>query len=298
MNAPVAVLAGTARPNFLVLTPLCVCLGLAAAGGVPAEPGGYLLLALALVGALFAHASVNMFNEHEDFRTGLDLETERTPFSGGSGTLPERPYGAAATLAAARLALAATVAVGTILLYLRGPALVPVGLLGLLLVGFYSTHIVRWPAASLIAPGLGFGPLMVLGTAFVLDGEYSARASFAALVPLFLVNGLLLLNQFPDVEADTRVGRRNLPIVVGRRAAALVFGVLALGAFAAIGVGIAGSWLPPWAALALLPGLGAPVLVARVHRHANDMERLTPLLGWNLALTLATIALLALALLM
>ena len=32
--------------------------------------------------------AVNIINEWSDMRTGIDLQTERTPFSGGSGTLP------------------------------------------------------------------------------------------------------------------------------------------------------------------------------------------------------------------
>ena len=35
----------------------------------------------------------------------------------------------------------------------------------------------------------------------------------------FLVNNLLLLNQFPDVQADQSIGRRHFPLVAGRRAA-------------------------------------------------------------------------------
>jgi len=43
---------------------------------------------LALLGAFLAHVSVNTLNEYYDFKSGLDLETIRTPFSGGSGALP------------------------------------------------------------------------------------------------------------------------------------------------------------------------------------------------------------------
>jgi len=42
----------------------------------------------AFVGALFAHISANVFNEYFDFKSGIDLNTQRTPFSGGSGILP------------------------------------------------------------------------------------------------------------------------------------------------------------------------------------------------------------------
>jgi len=37
------------------------------------------------------------------------------------------------------------------------------------------------------------------------------------MVPGLLVSDLLLLNQFPDVEADRTVGRKHLPILLGRK---------------------------------------------------------------------------------
>jgi len=250
------------------------------------------LVALVLIGALLAHISVNMLNEYEDFVSGLDLATVRTPFSGGSGALPAQPAAARQARRWGLLALVGTLLIGLLLLYERGPGLLPPGLLGILLVGVYSTHIVRWPLASLVSAGLGFGPLMVTGTAFVLSGSYLATAVAASLVPFFLVSDLLLLNQFPDVEADRAVGRRNVPIVLGRRASSLVYGAFLAGAYGSIAAGLAWGILPSAAAVALLPGLAAPLLALRVRRNADDRERLVPLLGWNVALTLITIVLL------
>ena len=298
MSSRIAVLAGTVRPNFLVLTPACVLLGMAVAdadSGADSAPR-YLLLGLILLGALLAHVSVNMLNEYEDFRSGLDFHTERTPFSGGSGSLPGQPGAAGTILAGGLLSLVATVAIGIALLYFRGPGLLPLGLLGLLLVATYSTHIVRWPLASLVAPGLGFGPLMVMGTAFVVGGSYTAGAFVASLVPFFLVSNLLLLNQFPDVEADRDAGRSNLPIRIGRRASSVVYAIFLGGAFGTLVLGTLSGYLPWAAALALVPGLAAPALALHARRWADDVKRLEPVLGWNVALTLGTIGLLALGL--
>jgi 1,4-dihydroxy-2-naphthoate octaprenyltransferase len=67
-----------------------------------------------------------------------------------------------------------------------------------------------------LAPGLGFGPLMVMGTEVALAGQYTLEGFVASLVPFFLVNNLLLLNQYPDIEADKAVGRRHFLVVYGR----------------------------------------------------------------------------------
>ena len=78
--------AGVARLPFLMLPLTLVANGAAAA----AYEGSFSWLhtVLALVGLLALHAAVNALNEASDMRTGIDLRTQRTPFSGGSGTLP------------------------------------------------------------------------------------------------------------------------------------------------------------------------------------------------------------------
>ncbi|MDH5182207.1 MAG: prenyltransferase, partial [Gammaproteobacteria bacterium] len=83
-------LLGATRPPFLILTPACVFLGYATAT-LAAPQIDMMLFLLVLAGALCAHISVNAFNEYFDFKSGLDLHTTRTPFSGGSGSLPANP---------------------------------------------------------------------------------------------------------------------------------------------------------------------------------------------------------------
>ena len=215
------------RLPFLILTPACVLLGLGTAvwtAGTVSIP----LAVLAFVGALCAHISVNAFNEYFDFKSGLDLTTKRTPFSGGSGTLPGNPAVAHLALRIAWITFAITGLIGVYFLYIRGLYLLPIGLLGLLIIFAYTPWLTHNALLCLIAPGLGFGPLMVMGTDFVLTGAYSQTAFIASLVPFFLVNNLLLLNQFPDVEADRGIGRKHFPIIVGTRISAFVYGAFLL----------------------------------------------------------------------
>ena len=81
---------GPMKPAFLSLTPVSVLLGWAVADW---QAGGVSMVQLwwAFIGAVASHISVNAFNEYLDFRSGLDSRTQRTPFSGGTGTLPEVP---------------------------------------------------------------------------------------------------------------------------------------------------------------------------------------------------------------
>jgi 1,4-dihydroxy-2-naphthoate octaprenyltransferase len=284
------------RAPFLLLTPACVLLGLGTAvwSGVPVSTEYF---AITLVGALSAHISVNVLNEYFDYRSGLDRLTRRTPFSGGSGTLPAHPEMVSTALYIAVLSFAVTAAVGVYLIATQGVGLLPIGLLGLLIVCLYTGVINRSPLLCLVAPGLGFGPLMVLGVHYVLTGEYTWSAFVASLVPFFLVSNLLLLNQFPDVEADSSVGRRNLPVLLGRRASARVFGLFLLLAYLVIIFGVFLEHLPRATLVGLTTAVLAAPLFVGVQRHADDPARLVPYMALNVVVTVITPLMVSLGLL-
>jgi len=207
-------LFNTLRPAFLLLTLVCVFLGAATviADGYTINPG---ILLLVLLAALLAHISVNMLNEYSDFKTRLDYYTTRTPFNGGSGALLLNPEKADAVLVAGIISLLLSCLIGLYFISQYGYALIPLGLVGLLLVITYTPWLNRHPFLCLLAPGTGFGLVMVCGTQFVLQGQYSSLAWQAALLPFFLGNNLLLLNQYPDRQADQKAGRYHFPIAYG-----------------------------------------------------------------------------------
>jgi 1,4-dihydroxy-2-naphthoate octaprenyltransferase len=288
-------LLGPMRLPFLILTPACVLLGIAAAawtsGGVNIAHAG-----LALLGGVGAHISVNALNEYFDFRSGLDFRTQRTPFSGGSGTLPENPSASRMALLTGLIALAITAAVGVYFVLVQGLALLPLGILGLLIIVAYTTWISHQPLLCLLAPGIGFGLLMVMGTSLVLAGEHTWTAFIASLVPTFLVSDLLLLNQFPDAEADQTVGRRHVLIVYGKRVGSLIYTAFLIGAYLTIVIGVIFRVLP----LASLLGLGSLIFavpaIQGALQHADNIEALIPALGQNVLVNILTPVLVAVGL--
>ena len=102
------------RFPFLILTFACVFLGasIVAANQVPIN---FPFLGMALFGALFAHISVNTLNEYFDFKSGLDLITDKTPFSGGSGALPQNPEMLSTVFKVGIASLIATLMIGSFL---------------------------------------------------------------------------------------------------------------------------------------------------------------------------------------
>jgi len=283
------------RVPFLVLTPACAVLGIASAVYATGTVRP-LHVALALLGAVLTHLSVNTLNEYFDFRSGLDFRTRRTPFSGGSGVLPQNPGLARYALALGAGALLLAALIGVYFLRLRGPLLLPVGLIGAVVIVAYTPWFAHQPVLCLLAPGLGFGLCMVMGTHFVLTGRYGWTAFLAALVPFFLVSDLLLFNQFPDVEADRSIGRRNFPILLGRKASSLLYAAFLLAAYLAIVFGVAFDLLPRLCLIGLLTLALAVPAAHGAYRHADDVEKLTPFLGMNVLINLLTPTLVAVGL--
>lgn len=292
----VKTLLGPMRVPFLILAPACVLLGLGtavwSAGAV--SP---LHFVITLIGAVASHISVNSFNEYFDFKSGLDFKTQRTPFSGGSGTLPARPELAKQALATAVVSAVVVCLAGIYFLKVWGLSLLPLGIAGVLIVILYTPWLARNSLACLIAPGLGFGTLMVVGTHFALTGEYSRTALAASFVPFFLVSNLLLLNQFPDVEADRSVGRKNYPVELGRKKSSVIYGVFTLGAFVAIVVSVMLGYLPRASLIGLAALAIAVPAVRGAWRFADDVKGLAPAMGLNVVLNIVTPVLVAVGLL-
>lgn len=278
---------GPMRLPFLILTPACVALGFGAALWTQGYVAPFQVI-MVLVGAVSAHISVNAFNEYFDFKSGLDFHTQRTPFSGGSGTLPANPHMAKHALVIAIATFTVVVGIGFYFLIVRGPALLAIGILGLFLLIFYTPWIAHYPYMCLVAPGLGFGPFMVIGTHVALTGSYSWTAFVASMIPFFLVSNLLLLNQFPDVEADRDVGRKHLPIVIGRRASSLLYVGFLLMAYLSLIWGVYNQYLPK----ASLVGLATAILAVPVsigsYRYAENVKKLIPSMGINVAINILT----------
>jgi 1,4-dihydroxy-2-naphthoate octaprenyltransferase len=232
----------------------------AAGAAVGLTVGSFDLLAtlLALVGLVALHVAVNALNEASDFETGIDLETEPTPFSGGSKTLPHEDITPTAARRLGWAAVAVGVAVGAYFLVTVGWVLVPVYVVGAATVLAYTTVLTRYGVGELGA-GLGLGALPVVGTVLVQGGSVPPATWPVSVAAFAATFNLLLLNEFPDELADRAGGRRNLVHRLGRpRAGQLYVAVVALAPLA-LAVGVLVGQLPAIALLGVVP----TVLLAR-----------------------------------
>jgi len=250
---------------------------------------GYAILAI--VGLLIAHAAVNIFNDYFDAKSGLDYKTSRTPFSGGSGATPDGLMTISQDLWLGIICFILLIPIGAFFVWEKGLMLLPLLLAAALLIVLYTPVILKmgYPEWS---PGLGLGILPVMGAYYVHTGAYTCSAFIASVPSYLLVHNLLLLNEFPDVEADKTVNRRTLPIVIGKKKAAYVFSVFVVLVYVWIVWGVLSRNMPVFTLLTLLT-LPVAISVIRGAFRYDDMEQFLPVMSKNVQLILSVQALVA-----
>jgi 1,4-dihydroxy-2-naphthoate octaprenyltransferase len=253
----------------------------------------YFIIFLVLLTATFAHISVNMLNEYYDFKSGLDLITKKTPFSGGSGALPGNPEMAKLVHYAGLTSLLLTVIIGLYIMLVRGIEILPFGIVGVVLIIFYTQWLNRFPLLTLIAPGLGFGILMVVGTHVLLSAEQTQLPWLVSLVPFFLINNLLLLNQYPDIKADASVGRNTFPIAFGLKTSNIIYTLFMLVAYLLILYLIIKGYLPILSCIALLPMGFSVFSLSGAIKYSSNIGSYPQYLATNVAAATLTPLLLA-----
>jgi len=273
------------RPQFLLLSVVLAFLGTCMAWYDGYFHLGYALLAF--VGLLLCHISVNTLNDYFDYRSGIDLEVRRTPFSGGSGILPAAllPPRQVFWFGLVSLLVAIPIGVYFVMTLDRGWLLLPLLLIAAICVLLYTPFILKlgWPEW---APGLGMGALPVLGVYFIQTSTY-LPAIVACIPSGILVHNLLLLNEFPDTEADRKAGRKTLPITMGKAKASIVYSVLTVVVYLWIIGGVATGQMPPFSLIALLTLPLAIKAIQGALKH-QDMSKLVPAMGNNVLVVLLT----------
>jgi 1,4-dihydroxy-2-naphthoate octaprenyltransferase len=223
------------------------------AGGALAYVNGGFSLApflAALLGGVLLHSGTNIVNEIYDVRQGIDTITSpRASHALVKGRLTER-----AAFVAAALAFALAVVVGLYLVALRGPAIVVLGVIGLVGGWGYTAPPLQYKYRALGVPlvFLLMGPLMVAGTYFAVTGTWSVDALILSVPVGLLVAAILHGNEWRDIGEDTRAGIVTLSSRIGREWAHYSYVALVLGAYITLGLAVAFGLLPPATLLAIV----------------------------------------------
>jgi len=217
------------------------------------------LAPVAMLALLLVHAATDVTNEVEDFARGVDSEDKMDNsrvFTTGLMSIHE-----GRRIAAGGFALAFVLGVAICLI--QGPALLAIGVVGIL-GGFLYTGGPR-PLKFL---GLGdaaivflMGPLLTQGAYTAVTGDgFAAAAFWLGFAPGLLITSVLEANNLSDIETDAAAGVRTLAVRVGfRRARALFLLSLTLTYATPLvlwAAGLFGAWI-------LLPLLTAPLALGR-----------------------------------
>jgi len=172
---------------------------------------------------LMAHIGVNSLNVASDYRRGIDEDTEETPFSGGVDTLTSGRASYATARNIGILSVGVAVALMGYFVMQHDPLLLAALFVpGLVLVVGYTDVFARSGLGE-TACGLGLGAIPTLTVFYVQSGSLTQEAMLVAFVMFLVCFNLLLLNEFPDIEADVKNGRMNIPIALGRTVAGYLY---------------------------------------------------------------------------
>lgn len=230
------------RTPFVVAVVMPVLLGAVIAWREGIFHVGYFLLTL--IGAVCINLGLNMSNDYFDHLSGGDeINRELTPFSGGSRVIQDGIVSAKQVLAWSAFFYLIGIVIGLYLAAVRGWLILGFGLAGVFLAFFHNAPPIRLyhlaPGVGELAVGIGFGPLVVLGSYYVQAQRFSYEALWASIPVGLLITAVLYINEFPDCEADKAVGKKTLPVVLGRKRAAGGYAALLVAAYGVILLGIA-----------------------------------------------------------
>lgn len=249
-----------------------------------------LLLALLIV--VSCHAGANLINDYFDAIGSDPLNQSPTPFSGGSrliqqGILSRKAYYKGANIiygVAFFTIMILTLIYQNLGIFLLGVAGITIGII-------YSASKTFGMGRGWgeLAIGIGFGPLATAGS-FLLQTNFLLPEAFLAGIPVgFLIMGVLILNEFPDVEADRAANKRNWIVRAGggTRGVWIYLAVISLTYFTLI-AGVFGGIFPAKILVSCFTIPLAVWVLLKIHQYQGNNPEIIPVLAGNIGLHFIT----------
>jgi len=165
---------------------------------------------------------------------------------------------------------------------LPGHTLLIIGIAGVFLAYFYSASPIRIGYTSLgeVSCGIGFGPVMVLGSYYVQVGRLAWEPIWASIPVGVLIALVLYINEFPDYEADKKSNKKTLVVLFGKMRAIRFYLAFLLLNYVFIIVGVAARIFPLTVLISLLT-IPLALRAAKVAR--QNFDKILELLPANAA---------------
>jgi len=208
------------------------------------------LFLAALAAGILIQSGTNVVNEVFDVRQGIDTITSpRASHAVLKGRFTER----GAYLFAVSL-FAAACAIGIGLAYVRGPAIIALGVLGIVAGYTYTAppFQYKYKAVGLPMIFLIMGPIMTVGSYYAVSGTADLKSLVLSVPVGLLVAAIVHGNDWRDIGDDSRAGIVTPSILFGREWAHYAYIALVLGAYVSLALSVAARLLPPTTAIAIL----------------------------------------------
>lgn len=191
----------------LLFSFLCCLLGIIAASFFTKI--SLTIAVLLIVGIFFAHISTNVLDDYVDYKRGIDTETTKTKFSGGSSLIVNKSITPNGALVLGMVPFFIALGIGIYLITLV-PAVLPIVVIGALTILLYAGYLVNVPYFAEPLTTLNF-MLITIGAFVVATGSGAhVLSAFIVAFPAGSVVGMaLLINEVPDRKVDKKHGRRS-----------------------------------------------------------------------------------------
>jgi 1,4-dihydroxy-2-naphthoate octaprenyltransferase len=180
---------------------------------------GYALLTY--FGIMCLHISVDLLNDYSDFKRGIDTNTKRTRYSGGTGVIPENLINPRLIYCVGVVFLILGGLTGLYFVTIKGIVILILLSFAIISIYFYSTNIVNAGLGELFVAIKGC--MIVMGSYFIQSDTIDLTSIFVGIIIGLLSAVVLLVTSFPDYEADKKSGRRTVVILSGKQNSVKIF---------------------------------------------------------------------------
>ncbi len=205
------------RPPFFIATLIPLLTGWVLARDAGLHPGRFFLVVLA---SFMVHLATNLANDYFDYLEGTDSGES----IGGSRVIQEGKLTPRSLLRAITVlyGLAGLIAF-SLMTALHLFIMLPLVLFAFLSSLFYVAPPVRYGYHGLgeLSVGINMGPLMVVGTYWVMTGHPAWAPLYVSLPIGLMVASILYYQSLPDMLTDLKAGKYTLALKLGKRGAYL-----------------------------------------------------------------------------
>jgi 1,4-dihydroxy-2-naphthoate octaprenyltransferase len=210
------------RPPFFIATLVPLFIGWALARDSGLHPDRFVLI---IAACFMVHLATNLANDYFDHLEGTDAG----PSIGGSRVIQEGKISPRALLKAIVLLYAAACLIALYLIItLRLFVILPFALFAFFSSLFYVAPPVRYGYHGLgeLFVGINMGPIMVVGTYWVIAGQPAWKPLFVSIPIGLMVASILYYQSLPDMSTDLAAGKRTLAVRLGKKGSTIGLVVL------------------------------------------------------------------------